>query len=187
MMLHPAESCAAICISYNIKYKSTLELTQIHSVYNIQATGEMRISATAVLLLIGLSFSFGNGKSLEPVLSDNGNPCPVGINIATWQPDPCTHCICIDGKTKCEAQSCAPPPCNNYVVPVGECCPVCPPVEDDCESEFNSNWRPDPCTFCSCVNGKPLCSVRDCAAPSCSNFVIPPGQCCPVCPNGSEH
>ena len=146
---------------------------------------------TATVLIIGLSFSFSSGKSLEPVLSDN-RPCPTGegvtvINgIVSWQPDPCTHCTCTNGVTHCTIQDCAAPSCDNYVVPTGKCCPVCLAVEDDCSSTFNLNWRPDPCTFCSCLNGKPRCLIRDCAAPSCSNYVIPPGQCCPICPNGPD-
>ena len=158
----------------------------------MQATGEMKISVT-ILLLIGLDFSFSSGKSLEPaVLSDYSKPCPIGEGatvsngFVTWQPDPCTQCTCINGVTNCVTQHCTPPPCNNHVVPAGKCCPVCLEVEDDCDSEFNLSWRPDPCTFCSCVNGKPRCLVRDCAALSCSNHVTPPGQCCPVCPNDSD-
>lgn len=123
---------------YSVKYKSSSDL--IHSVY-IQP----------VLLLIRLGFSFG--KSLEPVLSDNSKPCPIGEGvtvsngIVTWQPDPCTQCTCINGVTNCVTQHCAPPPCNNYIVPIGKCCPVCLAVEDDCGGEFNLSWRPDPCTF----------------------------------------
>ena len=152
----------------------------------------MKIIAT-VLLLIGLIFSISNGKSLEPVLSGNNRPCLTGegvtvINgIISWRPDPCTHCTCNNGVTHCTVQHCAPPPCDDYVVPEGKCCPVCSVVEDDCSSEFNLGWKPaDPCTFCSCVNGKPRCLVRDCAAPSCSNYVTPPGQCCPICTNGPD-
>ena len=59
-------------------------------------------------------------------------------------------------------------------------------VKDECSSKFNQNWRPDPCTFCSCDNGKPRCFAQKCAVPLCSNYEVPPGQCCPICPNGPD-
>ena len=109
-------------------------------------------------------------------------------NILTWKPDPCTYCRCVDGHPLCAVQGCAPPYCENYVAVKGRCCPVCPP--GDCNPTgdiFYDNgilsWRPDPCTYCSCVDGHPLCAVQSCAAPSCPNYVIPEGECCPICPN----
>ena len=92
-------------------------------------TFRMKIVAI-ILLLIGLSFCFSSAKSITPVLSDD------------------------DGE------------------------------RDECGSKLN--WKPDPCTFCSCVNGRPRCFIVDCAPPPCSNFEVPPGQCCPVCPNGPD-
>ena len=86
-------------------------------------TFEMKIAVT-ILLLIGLSFCFSSAKSITAILSE------------------------------------------------------------ECGSKLN--WRPNPCTFCSCVNGQPRCVIQDCAFPPCSNYVVPPGQCCPVCPNGPD-
>ena len=55
-------------------------------------------------------------------------------------------------------------------------------MEDGCSNKFNQG----PCVFCSCVGGQPRCLTKLCAAPSCSDYVTPPGQCCPICPNGSD-
>lgn len=58
---------------------------------------------------------------------------------------------------------------------------------------WNGQWypegpefRPDPCTFCNCISGKPMCAVADCAPPSCVDYVRDPNQCCPSCPNGKS-
>lgn len=45
-------------------------------------------------------------------------------------------------------------------------------------------WNPDPCTFCTCEGGRPICAVADCALPSCVDMVHDADQCCPTCPNG---
>jgi len=50
------------------------------------------------------------------------------------------------------------------------------------------SWNPSPCVHCTCVNEVAQCSIRDCAVPSCLNamHVVPPGECCPICPNGVQ-
>lgn len=144
---------------------------------------EMKIIAV-ITLLVGLCFSSSNGRSL------NIHECPFGED--EWNPSPCVHCTCRDGVAQCFVQDCAAPDCDNYIVPEGKCCPVCPPNGCNPTGEiFRNNynvlsWRPDPCTHCSCVNGQSRCVIQDCAAPSCSDYVVPPGQCCPICPNGPD-
>ena len=110
-------------------------------------------------------------------------------NLLLWKPSPCEFCTCVNGRPQCVIQDCAAPFCENYVTVKGRCCPVCPPRGCNPTGDifYDSNgilsWRPDPCTYCSCVNGRPSCNIRDCAAPSCPNYVIPEGECCPVCPS----
>ena len=47
-------------------------------------------------------------------------------------------------------------------------------------------FKPDPCTFCNCISGRPMCAVADCAPPPCVDYVRDPNQCCPSCPNGKS-
>lgn len=43
-----------------------------------------------------------------------------------WHPDKCTTCICKEGLTFCHVHQCSPiAGCNHFVIPEGECCPVC--------------------------------------------------------------
>ena len=74
--------------------------------------------------------------------------------------------------------------------------------EDGCESCDNSScmykgcvsygaffpsWKPDPCTFCVCVDGQEECTISECGEePICHGYplVTKPGQCCPECDYG---
>ncbi|PVD39502.1 hypothetical protein C0Q70_02136 [Pomacea canaliculata] len=47
-------------------------------------------------------------------------------------------------------------------------------------------YKPDPCTFCFCRDGRAACAVADCMMPSCVDPVRQPDKCCPVCPNGQN-
>lgn len=45
-------------------------------------------------------------------------------------------------------------------------------------------WKPTPCQICVCDNGAILCDEIQCQdVLECENPQIPPGECCPVCPN----
>ncbi|XP_004647605.1 extracellular matrix protein 2 isoform X2 [Octodon degus] len=46
-------------------------------------------------------------------------------NKAVWSPDPCTTCLCSDGRVLCDETMCQPQMCPYMVIPDGECCPVC--------------------------------------------------------------
>ena len=109
-------------------------------------------------------------------------------NLLSWKPSPCVYCTCVNGRSQCVIQECAHPPCDNYVGVKGSCCPVCPQGNCNPTGEvFYANgvlsWKPDPCTYCNCVDGEPSCFGERCLPPSCLNSVIPEGQCCPVCLN----
>ncbi|XP_067404012.1 collagen alpha-2(V) chain-like [Emydura macquarii macquarii] len=45
-------------------------------------------------------------------------------------------------------------------------------------------WKPSPCQICVCDNGAILCDEIQCTdVLECESPQIPPGECCPVCPN----
>ena len=46
------------------------------------------------------------------------------------------------------------------------------------------SFRPSPCEYCQCHNGRPMCAIADCMMPPCVDSVRPPDQCCATCPNG---
>ncbi|EHB11564.1 Extracellular matrix protein 2 [Heterocephalus glaber] len=50
-------------------------------------------------------------------------------NKAVWSPDPCTTCLCSDGRVLCDETMCQPQTCTYTVTPEGECCPVCTDTE----------------------------------------------------------
>ena len=105
----------------------------------------------ATFLFIGLCFPFTSSRSLYncvcPPLPSNCNAifdppdqcCPgciitngcdvhgEVIGVHSWKPDPCTTCTCVSGAAHCTIQGCVTPACPTpVVVPVGQCCPVCP-------------------------------------------------------------
>ncbi|KAI2583923.1 collagen type I alpha 1 chain, partial [Homo sapiens] len=48
-------------------------------------------------------------------------------------------------------------------------------------------WKPEPCRICVCDNGKVLCDDVICdETKNCPGAEVPEGECCPVCPDGSE-
>ncbi|KAF0876375.1 extracellular matrix protein 2 [Crocuta crocuta] len=50
-------------------------------------------------------------------------------NKAVWSPEPCTTCLCSNGKVLCDETVCPPLTCPHTVTPEGECCPVCVDTE----------------------------------------------------------
>ncbi|XP_066897224.1 extracellular matrix protein 2 isoform X2 [Kogia breviceps] len=46
-------------------------------------------------------------------------------NKAVWSPEPCTTCLCSNGRVLCDETKCRPQMCPQTVIPEGECCPVC--------------------------------------------------------------
>lgn len=52
-------------------------------------------------------------------------------NKAVWSPDPCTTCLCSDGRVLCDETMCQPQTCPYMVTPEGECCPVCTDTVND--------------------------------------------------------
>lgn len=56
--------------------------------------------------------------------------------------------------------------------------------------QASSQWRPSPCSLCSCSGGSVSCSALPCPAVDCPphhRLYTPPGECCPQCVrNGGE-
>ncbi|ELK03390.1 Extracellular matrix protein 2 [Pteropus alecto] len=50
-------------------------------------------------------------------------------NKAVWSPEPCTTCLCSNGRVLCDETMCHPQMCPQTVTPAGECCPVCSDTE----------------------------------------------------------
>ncbi|CAK7300443.1 Extracellular matrix protein 2 [Vulpes lagopus] len=46
-------------------------------------------------------------------------------NRAVWSPEPCTTCLCSNGRVLCDEMMCHPLTCPQTVRPEGECCSVC--------------------------------------------------------------
>lgn len=101
--------------------------------------------------------------------------------------DPCLHCLCTSGLVSCEhvAPLCPPLRCSHPARAKGECCPSC----NECEYEgrvlaHGKVFTPvgsGPCLRCTCKNGNVICRQEKCPPPSCSNPIIDPQHCCPIC------
>ncbi|CAK7300442.1 Extracellular matrix protein 2 [Vulpes lagopus] len=50
-------------------------------------------------------------------------------NRAVWSPEPCTTCLCSNGRVLCDEMMCHPLTCPQTVRPEGECCSVCSDTE----------------------------------------------------------
>ncbi|XP_018581810.2 kielin/chordin-like protein [Scleropages formosus] len=102
-----------------------------------------------------------------------------------FSPDPCSSCSCENGTVQCEEVRCPQLSCLKQYIPPEECCPVCQPG-CEYEDEMYENGdvfisRSNPCMNCSCANSLVKCNPVQCVAPSCSNPVQRPGQCCATC------
>ncbi|XP_004384275.1 extracellular matrix protein 2 isoform X1 [Trichechus manatus latirostris] len=49
----------------------------------------------------------------------------VMYNKAVWSPEPCTTCLCLNGRLLCDETVCHPQTCPETFTPEEECCPVC--------------------------------------------------------------
>lgn len=65
-------------------------------------------------------------------------------NKAVWSPDPCTTCLCSDGRVLCDETMCQPQTCPYKVTPDGECCPVCTDTGTKMEPKQNIMEQTEP-------------------------------------------
>ncbi|XP_048024025.1 kielin/chordin-like protein isoform X3 [Megalobrama amblycephala] len=110
----------------------------------------------------------------------------VVLNGVSFQPprDPCRRCVCNEGNIACETQSCPTSPCRLVETVGGQCCPRCRScVQDNVWHLHGSQWKlpHDPCTTCTCTEGKVQCVSVRCHVPCKNPASPPPGSCCPVC------
>uniref|UniRef100_A0A8C5NY57 Extracellular matrix protein 2 n=1 Tax=Jaculus jaculus TaxID=51337 RepID=A0A8C5NY57_JACJA len=77
--------------------------------------------------------SFRGVESNYNVLPGKKGHCLVKgmtmYNKAVWSPEPCTTCLCSNGRVLCDEAVCHPVTCPHTVKPEGECCPVCAATE----------------------------------------------------------
>ncbi|MEJ1284780.1 extracellular matrix protein 2 female organ and adipocyte specific [Cricetulus griseus] len=50
-------------------------------------------------------------------------------NKAVWSPEPCSTCLCSNGRVLCDETVCHPKACPYTIKPEGECCPICSDAE----------------------------------------------------------
>ncbi|XP_035381615.1 kielin/chordin-like protein isoform X1 [Electrophorus electricus] len=97
---------------------------------------------------------------------------------------PCLMCTCEMGSVRCHEERCPPIHCANPTREPNICCPICKVcVLDGVKYEEGSVWVPgnDPCTTCSCQEGKVLCGTSACPRALCTHPNKEPGQCCESC------
>ncbi|KAK6488158.1 kielin/chordin-like protein isoform X1 [Huso huso] len=101
--------------------------------------------------------------------------------------NPCLSCRCSAGRVSCERldPNCPPIRCSHPAKQIGQCCPSC----EVCEYErriYTSGrvFTPpgsSPCLQCTCNGGNVRCQEEVCPPVQCSNPVIDPQYCCPIC------
>ncbi|XP_019630752.1 PREDICTED: kielin/chordin-like protein isoform X25 [Branchiostoma belcheri] len=113
--------------------------------------------------------------------SYNNVTYPDGAAFPSADAD-CENCTCLEGNVQCEPVSC-PILCSHPYQPPGACCPIC----EDCyfEGKFHENRgifvpETNSCQTCICALGYVDCT-SNCPPLNCSNTVVLPGECCPVC------
>ncbi|KAM9351632.1 kielin/chordin-like protein [Symphorus nematophorus] len=101
--------------------------------------------------------------------------------------DPCLHCRCSAGEVSCERMdsSCPAPRCSHPAKRKGECCPTCDECEYDqrvyADGKAFTPAGSGPCLQCRCKGGNVICREEKCPPVQCSNPIIDPHLCCPVC------
>ncbi|GAB1298161.1 Extracellular matrix protein 2 [Apodemus speciosus] len=59
----------------------------------------------------------------------------IMYNKAVWSPEPCTTCLCSNGRVLCDETVCHPKACPYTIKLEGECCPIC----SDAEQQESTN------------------------------------------------
>ncbi|XP_028441200.1 kielin/chordin-like protein isoform X2 [Perca flavescens] len=101
--------------------------------------------------------------------------------------DPCLHCRCFAGEMSCDRMdsSCPTLSCSHPAKRKGECCPTCDECEYDrrvyADGKVFTPAGSGPCLQCRCKGGNVICREDKCPAVQCSNPIIDPHLCCPIC------
>lgn len=105
-------------------------LPTAHSDYSVEE------NIQSLLGNLGVESSYG-------VLPGKKGHCSVKgmvmYNKAVWSPEPCTTCLCSNGRVLCDETTCPPKTCPYTVKPEGECCPICSDTEQQ-ESINQGRW-----------------------------------------------
>ncbi|XP_071819474.1 uncharacterized protein [Apostichopus japonicus] len=103
--------------------------------------------------------------------------------------DPCTYCVCSNGTTTCNIESCLSDagcePADVVIIPE-ECCPQCPYNYTECNYQQhtlrdNERVELDKCTTCTCRNKLVTCETEICGA-ECEEGKNVTEERCPVYP-----
>ncbi|XP_045893127.1 kielin/chordin-like protein isoform X2 [Micropterus dolomieu] len=101
--------------------------------------------------------------------------------------DPCLQCHCSAGEVSCERMdsSCPTLRCSHPAKRKGECCPTCDECEYDrrvyADGKVFTPAGTGPCLQCRCKSGNVICHEENCPPVQCSNPIIDPHLCCPIC------
>nr|XP_057932502.1 kielin/chordin-like protein isoform X1 [Doryrhamphus excisus] len=111
--------------------------------------------------------------------------------------DPCLQCRCSAGEVSCERleATCPAPACSHPAKRKGQCCPTCNECDFDGRVYADGKVFVPPgsgsCLQCRCKSGNVVCHEEKCPPVQCSNPIIDPHRCCPICKacvlEGSEY
>ncbi|XP_054443983.1 extracellular matrix protein 2 [Pteronotus mesoamericanus] len=118
MMVQPAEKLPMVNLDYSTeeKFESFSSVVGVESSYNILPGKK--------------GHCLVNGMTM--------------YNSAAWSPEPCTTCLCSNGRVLCDKTMCHPQRCPKTVTPEGECCPVCSETEQRETINLLHKQRPPP-------------------------------------------
>lgn len=107
--------------------------------------GNQQTAAAAKATLPTTNSDYSAEENLESLLSPLGvessyNVLPgkkghcfvkgmIMYNKAVWSPEPCSTCLCSNGRVLCDETVCHPKTCPYTIKPEGECCPICSDAE----------------------------------------------------------
>ncbi|CAN0392602.1 unnamed protein product [Lampetra planeri] len=96
----------------------------------------------------------------------------------------CQDCVCHDGRVECRERACPQPACPHSTP--GACCASncngCSYAGKDYPNGMEFPHSSDDCRVCHCINGKVQCPKKRCPVLGCPDPLLPPGACCPTCP-----
>ncbi|KAM7322909.1 hypothetical protein ACRRTK_018414 [Alexandromys fortis] len=107
--------------------------------------GNQQTAAAAKATLPTTNSDYSVEENLESLLSPLGvessyNVLPgkkghcfvkgmIMYNKAVWSPEPCSTCLCSNGRVLCDETVCHPKTCPYTIKAEGECCPICSDAE----------------------------------------------------------
>ncbi|XP_060229924.1 kielin/chordin-like protein [Meriones unguiculatus] len=99
--------------------------------------------------------------------------------------DPCQECRCQEGQARCQPRACPSARCG-HPLPSACCradCTGCAFGGKEYPNGADFPHPTDPCRWCGCLGGTVQCLARRCPPLPCAEPALPPGECCPQCPD----